>query len=105
MFLSSLLVLTSCMSTAGISQYTTPEGRPAYKTECSPLEANICNERAHDFCSRQGKKVHVLGRDIRQKYGNSSIVTHSGSFDAQESVTRGRSYKVDVLEGRFTCVS
>ncbi len=101
-----LFFLYACMGSPGISEYRTTDGIIAYKAECSPLEPNVCNEKAHNFCILQGKKVYVLGREVKQKYGTSTIMTHSAGFETQEDVSRyGRAQKVEILEGHFICVS
>ncbi len=105
--LAFIFILSACAAgIAGISQYRTADGGIAYKVECSPLESDICNEKAHNFCASQGKKVKVLDRDVTKKYGSSSLLTHKGGFDIQENSSGyGRSYIIEVLEGHFTCVS
>ncbi len=105
-YLFLLFLPAACIGTPGISEYRTTEGKLAYKTECSPLETNICNEKAHNFCASQGKKVQVLGREIKTKYGTSTVITHANGFETQENISdNGRAYKVEVLEGQFTCIS
>ncbi len=106
-FLAFIFILSACTAgMAGISQYRAADGSMVYKVECSPSESNICNEKAHKFCTSQGKKVKVLDRNVTKKYGSSSLLTHQGGFDIQENSSGyGRSYIIQVLEGHFTCVS